>query len=154
MSLIHEGRRRGDVLVVSIYVNPLQFGPGEDLASYPRSPQRDAELCRAAGVDILFCGHVHTGRPVQVVDGVVDGIRIYRSPAGGNTSQLAERWPDADTRVGFHRCDVTSDGIDVTFVPGADQCEEFGTFGPWGHPSPEERDYSIAEEQPPLQADA
>ncbi len=54
MSLLHEGRRRADVLVASIYVNPLQFGPGEDLASYPRSPQKDAELCRDAGVDILF----------------------------------------------------------------------------------------------------
>jgi len=54
MSLIHEGRRRGDVLVVSIYVNPLQFGPGEDLDGYPRSLQRDSELCRSAGVDILF----------------------------------------------------------------------------------------------------
>ena len=54
MSLITEGRRRGDVLVVSIYVNPLQFGPGENLDSYPRSLPRDSELCRSAGVDILF----------------------------------------------------------------------------------------------------
>lgn len=105
------------------------------------------ELLKAAGVDVLFCGHVHTGRPVQVVD----GIRVYRSPAGGNTSQLEDRWPDAETRAGFHRCDVSPNGIEVTFVPGTDQCDEFGTFGPWGHPSPEERDYSIATEQPSLQ---
>lgn len=105
------------------------------------------ELLKAADVDILFCGHVHTGRPVQDVD----GIRVYRSPAGGNTSQLEDRWPDAETRAGFHQCDVSPDGIEVTFVPGADQCEEFGTFGPWGHPSPEERDYSIATEQPSLE---
>jgi len=54
LSLIHEGRRRADVLVVSIYVNPLQFGAGDDLDRYPRAPGTDAELCRAAGVDILF----------------------------------------------------------------------------------------------------
>jgi len=54
MSLIREGRRRGDLLVVSIYVNPLQFAPSEDLESYPRSPERDAALCEEAGVDILF----------------------------------------------------------------------------------------------------
>ena len=54
MSLIREGRSQGDFLVVSIYVNPLQFGPSEDLDSYPRSPERDSSLCEGAGVDVLF----------------------------------------------------------------------------------------------------
>jgi len=54
MSLLHEGRRRADVLIASIYVNPLQFGAAEDLARYPSSPHEDAERCRDAGVDILF----------------------------------------------------------------------------------------------------
>jgi predicted MPP superfamily phosphohydrolase len=116
----------------------------------PPHRQRLWELLTAAGVEILFCGHVHTGRPVQIVD----GVRLYRSPPAGNTAQLAERWPDAETRFGFHRGDVTSEGIEITFVPGADQCEEFGTFGPWGHPSIDERDYSIAREQPPLKPDS
>jgi hypothetical protein len=80
----------------------------------------------------------------------VDGIRVYRTPAAGNTSQLAERWADADTRFGFHRCDVTASGISVSFVPGNDQCDEFGAYGPMGHPSPEKRDYSIAPEKPAL----
>ncbi|MBM82155.1 MAG: hypothetical protein CMJ78_16430 [Planctomycetaceae bacterium] len=105
------------------------------------------ELLKRAAVDILFCGHVHTRRPVQVVD----GIRIYRTCAAGNTAQLAERWEDADTRFGFHRCEVTVDGIDVEFIAGEDQCDEFGTFGPWGHPNIEERDYSQAQEHPPLE---
>jgi hypothetical protein len=104
------------------------------------------DCLKAANVESLFCGHVHTGRPVQEVD----GIRLYRSPPAGNTHQLADRWPDADTRFGFHKCDVTDEGIEVTFIPGDDQCEEFGTFGPWGHPAVEDRDYSIAEQQPPL----
>ena len=54
LSLIEEGRRRAEILVVSIFVNPLQFGEGEDLDSYPRALERDGELCRQAGVDVLF----------------------------------------------------------------------------------------------------
>lgn len=112
----------------------------------PPHRQRLWERLQRAGVEILFCGHVHTGRPVQVVD----GIRLYRTQAAGNTAQLAERWPDADRRFGYHRCEVSDAGIEVTFIPGADQCEEFGTYGPWGHPTVAERDYSQAREQPPL----
>lgn len=99
-----------------------------------------------AGVNLLFCGHVHTGRSVQEVD----GIQIYRTPAAGNTAQMSERWADSETRFGFQRCEVSLSGIQVTFVPGNDQCEEFGAFGPMGHPSEQLRDYSIAREQPPL----
>lgn len=116
----------------------------------PPHRQRLWSLLKAANVDILFCGHVHTGRPVQVVD----GIRLYRTPPAGNTAQLAERWAEAETRFGFHRCDVRDSAIDVTFIPGAEQCEEFDSFGPMGHPQVAERDYSAAREQPPLAPDA
>lgn len=51
MSLV---RPQCDHLVVSVYVNPLQFGPNEDLARYPRDLEGDAALCRAHGVDVLF----------------------------------------------------------------------------------------------------
>ncbi len=112
----------------------------------PPHRQRLWSALRAARVDILFCGHVHTGRPAQVVD----GIRVYRTQAAGNTAQLAERWPDADTRFGFQRCEVTDAGIEVTFIPGSDQCDEFDSFGPMGHPPIDQRDYSAAREQPPL----
>ena len=64
--------------------------------------------------------------------------------------RLWERWPDAERRHGFHSCLVSDSGIDVTFVPGDDQCEEFGSFGPIGHPPIAERDYSAATEKPPL----
>lgn len=112
--------------------------------------QRLWDLLKASNVEILFCGHVHTGRPMQLVD----GIRIYRTQPAGNTAQLQERWPDvADTRFGFHRGDVTPAGIDVQFIVGDDQCDEFGTYGPLGHPPVEERDYSVAQEQPPLVPD-
>lgn len=54
LSLLHEGRKRGDVLVLSIFVNPTQFGPGEDLDSYPRDVARDTRLAREAGVDVVY----------------------------------------------------------------------------------------------------
>lgn len=54
LSLMREARRRTDVLVVSIFVNPAQFGPGEDLDTYPRDPEKDERLCREVGVDLLF----------------------------------------------------------------------------------------------------
>lgn len=55
MALIARARAMADVVVVSIFVNPLQFGPREDYARYPRPVQRDSAMCRAAGVDVLFC---------------------------------------------------------------------------------------------------
>jgi pantoate--beta-alanine ligase len=54
LSLLREGRRRGDMLVLSIFVNPTQFGQGEDFDAYPRDLTRDADLARSAGVDLLF----------------------------------------------------------------------------------------------------
>jgi pantoate--beta-alanine ligase len=53
-SLMREGRRLADRLVVSLFVNPAQFGPGEDLASYPRDPEKDARTAEACGADVLF----------------------------------------------------------------------------------------------------
>ena len=53
-SLLREGRKRGDVLVLSIFVNPIQFGKNEDLDSYPRDMERDFQLAEACGVDIVF----------------------------------------------------------------------------------------------------
>ncbi len=52
--LIRQGRSLGDVLIVSIFVNPLQFGPAEDFNRYPRDWDRDVQLCESCGVDVLF----------------------------------------------------------------------------------------------------
>jgi len=49
------GRDHGDVLVTSLFVNPTQFAPGEDLAKYPQNFEQDKQLARAEHVDILFC---------------------------------------------------------------------------------------------------
>lgn len=54
LSLLEAGRKRGDLLVLSIFVNPTQFGQGEDFEDYPRDLQRDSELAESAGVDIIF----------------------------------------------------------------------------------------------------
>jgi pantoate--beta-alanine ligase len=53
-SLLREGRRRGDILVLSIFINPIQFGPGEDLERYPRNLDGDCAIARECGVDIVF----------------------------------------------------------------------------------------------------
>src|SRR5919112_3987461 len=52
--LIEECRRAAGFVVVSIFVNPTQFGPAEDFARYPRTPEADAALCARAGADRIF----------------------------------------------------------------------------------------------------
>ena len=54
LSLMEEGRKRGDLLVVSIFVNPTQFGAGEDYEDYPRDMERDQQLAKETGVDVIF----------------------------------------------------------------------------------------------------
>jgi len=54
LSLVREARRHSDVTVVSIFVNPTQFGPNEDLKSYPRDPARDRKMCAQTKVDYVF----------------------------------------------------------------------------------------------------
>jgi pantoate--beta-alanine ligase len=54
LSLVRRAREVGDTVVVSIFVNPLQFGPGEDLEAYPRHEERDAALLEELGTDVLF----------------------------------------------------------------------------------------------------
>jgi pantoate--beta-alanine ligase len=62
MGYLHEGHQRlierahkeNDKVVVSIFVNPTQFGPSEDLESYPRDLERDSKLCEEAGADLIF----------------------------------------------------------------------------------------------------
>ena len=53
-SLIDRARKENDRVVVSIFVNPMQFGPNEDLDNYPRDLERDAKICEDGGVDLIF----------------------------------------------------------------------------------------------------
>ncbi len=69
MELMHRSRSENDVVVASIFVNPLQFGPSEDLARYPRDLARDQRLLEESGVDFLFAPGVSDmyPRPMETV---------------------------------------------------------------------------------------
>lgn len=54
LSLVAEAKKRSDVVIVSIFVNPIQFGPGEDYVRYPRDLRRDKKLLKDFGIDALF----------------------------------------------------------------------------------------------------
>ncbi|HZC13314.1 MAG TPA: pantoate--beta-alanine ligase [Thermoleophilaceae bacterium] len=88
LSLIRRARRDCDVVVVSLFVNPTQFAPGEDLATYPRDEEGDARLAAAEGVDVLFCPPVEEVYPegfdttvtVGGLTDVLDGEPRQRGP--------------------------------------------------------------------------
>jgi pantoate--beta-alanine ligase len=79
LALVDEARRRGDVVVMSVFVNPLQFAPTEDLARYPRDPEGDAAKARARGVSLLFAPSVAELYPREP--------RVLVTPGA-----LADRW--------------------------------------------------------------
>lgn len=72
LSLVDAARAAAEATVVSIFVNPLQFGPAEDFASYPRDEARDVDLLRERGADLVFVPSVEEmypeGEPVVTVD--------------------------------------------------------------------------------------
>ncbi|MFZ0286515.1 MAG: pantoate--beta-alanine ligase [Terriglobales bacterium] len=75
LSLVRAARERCDSVVVSIFVNPLQFGPNEDLAKYPRTFERDCELLEGENVDIVFAPPVEDMYPKDAVSYVtVEGM--------------------------------------------------------------------------------
>lgn len=73
LALVDDARLRSDVVVMSLFVNPLQFRPGEDFDKYPRQFERDRGLADARGVDVLFVPTVeemyHAGSDMRVVAG-------------------------------------------------------------------------------------
>lgn len=83
LALMRTALQAGDATVVSLFVNPAQFGPNEDLARYPRDPERDAELALTTGVSVLFAPseaemypagfgtHVDPGALATVLEGEV-----------------------------------------------------------------------------------
>ena len=85
LALVRRARERADRTVVSIFVNPTQFGPGEDYAGYPRSEDRDARLLEEAGCDLLFLPDVETVYPpghstFVDVEGVSGGLEGDQRP--------------------------------------------------------------------------
>jgi pantoate--beta-alanine ligase len=89
LSLLRAARTECDVVVMSLFVNPTQFGPGEDLERYPRDEQRDLRLAGEAGADLVFAPAVEAVYPegfatqVEVggdLTGVLDGDPSRRGP--------------------------------------------------------------------------
>ena len=80
ISLMEKAREENDIVVVSIFVNPTQFGEGEDLDSYPRDIERDAALCKGAGADMIFAP--------QPKDMYPNGYSTYVNVEGGITGVL------------------------------------------------------------------
>ncbi len=79
LTLMRAAREAHDLLVVSLFVNPTQFGPNEDLDAYPRDPDGDARAAAEAGVDVLFAPSTAEMYPRPAltrveVDGVTDGL--------------------------------------------------------------------------------
>ncbi|UYM06984.1 pantoate--beta-alanine ligase [Solicola gregarius] len=72
LGLVETAREHGDLIVASVFVNPTQFGPGEDYERYPRDLGRDVELLGGAGVDIVFAPDVETVYPPGTEDVTVD----------------------------------------------------------------------------------
>ena len=72
LSLVRAAREGGNVVAVSIFVNPTQFGPNEDFSKYPRSFERDCELLEQEGVDLLFAPSVEEMYP----DGTLTWVTV------------------------------------------------------------------------------
>jgi pantoate--beta-alanine ligase len=89
LSLVRRARRECDVVVVSLFVNPSQFGPAEDLDAYPRDEVRDRRVAEAEGVDVLFAPPVEEVYPegfdttvtVGGLTSVLDGDPARRGPS-------------------------------------------------------------------------
>jgi pantoate--beta-alanine ligase len=75
LALVRAAKAQSDIVAASVFVNPLQFGPKEDLAKYPRSFERDCELLQKEGVEFLFSPSVEEMYPAQSITYVnVEGL--------------------------------------------------------------------------------
>ena len=106
LSLMRHARAQNDLVVVSLFVNPTQFGANEDLGSYPRDEARDAALAEAEGVDILFAPAaseiypdgfattIHVAGVTEVLCGVRRGVEHFDGVATVVTKLLNIVTPD------------------------------------------------------------
>jgi pantoate--beta-alanine ligase len=89
LSLMRQAREDCDVVVVSLFVNPAQFGPGEDLDAYPRDEDRDAELAALEGVDLLWMPDGEEMYP----DGFATSVEVANSLTGVLEGDPEQRGP-------------------------------------------------------------
>jgi pantoate--beta-alanine ligase len=76
LSLINRARKETDVVVVSVFVNPTQFGPTEDYLRYPRPFNKDKQLCAQAGVDVMFVPAVDEMYPAAGKNGNITSVTV------------------------------------------------------------------------------
>ena len=84
LSLVRAARQENDLVVMSIFVNPLQFGPREDFATYPRDLARDADLAERAGVDMIFAPEGEEMYPYYPQDTTVQVARLAEGLCGAS----------------------------------------------------------------------
>ena len=112
LSLMRQARRDCDLVVVSLFVNPTQFGPGEDLDSYPRDEDRDAQLAALEGVDVLWMpdaeqmypeGFATTVEVANALTGVLEGDPERRGPSHfrGVTTVVAKLFNSVQPDVAY-----------------------------------------------------
>ncbi len=87
LALVHAARREADRVVTSVYVNPTQFGEGEDFERYPRTLEADREALRGAGCDLLFAPGLDTMYP----RGLEDSVRLLAPPGLASRLEGAKR---------------------------------------------------------------
>jgi pantoate--beta-alanine ligase len=112
LSLMRGAREDCDVVVVSLFVNPTQFGPGEDLDAYPRDEDRDAELAALEGVDLLWMpdgeemypeGFATSVEVANSLTGVLEGDPEHRGPSHfrGVTTVVAKLFNSVQPDVAY-----------------------------------------------------
>ena len=112
LSLMRQAREDCDVVVVSLFVNPTQFGPGEDLDAYPRDEDRDAELAALEGVDLLWMpdgaemypeGFATSVEVANSLTGVLEGNPDQRGPShfSGVTTVVAKLFNSVQPDVAY-----------------------------------------------------
>jgi pantoate--beta-alanine ligase len=112
LSLMRAAREECDVVVVTLFVNPTQFGPGEDLEAYPRDEDRDAELAALEGVDLLWApdtdevypeGFATTVEVDAALTGILDGAPEHRGPSHfrGVTTVVAKLFNSVQPDVAY-----------------------------------------------------
>jgi pantoate--beta-alanine ligase len=93
LSLLRAARQRCDIVVMSLFVNPAQFGPGEDLETYPRDESRDLSLAEGAGVDVVYAPPVEEIYP----QGFATTVEV-----GGGLTDVLDGAPERRGRAHFH----------------------------------------------------
>ena len=127
LSLVRAAKAQCDVVAVSLFVNPTQFGPTEDLARYPRPFERDRQLLDKAGVEILFAPSAEEMYPKG--DGTwvtVEGLKLEVSDAAGGRKRVSAKSLTMTVTTEWDRQVTTYDGKCSTTTWEVTDPEEYG----------------------------